>query len=218
MAGIENRRGRPPAAGLTAAQGRALAAVERFLARHRYPPTAQEVGDALGIAAASAHELISQLVQKGYLAREPGKARGLRVLQSSEPAGLPTLVSIPLLGKVVAGRPVDTPEDVDGEVLVDAAVVRGGKHFALRVKGPSMSGAGIADGDVVVVRQQPIAENGDVVVASLDGETTVKRLVIEGPRVELRAEHPKYKPIRVAPDADFRVLGKVVAIRREAED
>jgi repressor LexA len=218
MSDSQDRRGRPPAPGLTPAQRRALLAVERFLATQRFPPTAQELGAGLGIAAASAHELIGQLVQKGYLAREPGKARSLRVLRNSGPVSPAVLVAVPILGKVVAGRPVDAPEDADGEVLVDAELVRGGKHFALRVKGLSMAGARMADGDIVVVRQQPIAENGDIVVASLDGETTVKRLAIDGPRIELRPEHPKFKPIRVAPDADFRVLGKVVAVRREAED
>ncbi len=176
------RRGRPPTPGLTPGQARVLAAVERFLARHRYPPTVQDVGAAVGITAASAHELIAQLARKGYLAREPGKARGLRVLRPSGPAGPIALVAVPLLGKVVAGRPVDAPADADGEVLVDAAVVRGGRHFALRVKGPSMTGAGIADGDLVVVRQQPIAEHGDVVVACLDGETTDKRLLSHFPK------------------------------------
>jgi repressor LexA len=218
MAGIEKRRGRPPAAGLTAAQGRALAAVERLLARHRYPPTAQEVGEALGIAAASAHELITQLVEKNYLAREPGKARGLRVLRSAAPSGPQALVAIPLLGKVVAGRPVDTPEDADGEVLVDRSLVGGGACFALRVKGDSMKGASIQDGSIVIVRQQAVANSGDIVVAILNGEATVKRLFFDEARVELLPENPRMKPCRVEPDDDLRIMGKVVAVRQVGEE
>lgn len=214
MSEHSNLRGRPPTEGLTPAQARVLAAVERFLARHRYPPTAQELGDALYMTAASAHEQVAHLVRKGYLAREAGKARGLRVLRGLEARAPTSLVAIPVLGKVVGGQPVDTPENAEGEVLVDEALVRGRPCFALRVKGDSMAGAGIRDGSLVIVRLQPVADSGDVVVALLNGDATVKRLHFDEAGVELRPESPRVRPIRVGPGDDLRIVGKVIGVRQ----
>jgi len=186
------------------------------MVRHGLPPTAQELSDLLGMAPASAHELTTQLVHKGYLRREPRKARGLRLVR--EPSDNPLdLVSVPLLGAIAAGRPLLAEENVLGEVLVERGVVGKSPCFALRVAGDSMKGAAIGNGDVVVVRQQAAAENGDIVVAMLEGEATVKRLSIREHCVELRPENPRYRPIPVDPEASFRILGKVVAVRRAKE-
>jgi repressor LexA len=207
------RRGRRAIEALTDSQRRTLRLVREFIARHQFPPTTQELAVLLGIASASAHEQLNQLVRKGYLRREPRKARGLTVVRDAEdpPA---ELVAVPLVGTVQAGLPVLAEENIVGEVLVEGHVVRSGSCFALRVAGDSMAGAGISDRDVVIVRQQPIAESGDIVVALLDGEATVKRLSIQGPRIELCPENPRFRPLPVAADSDFRVLGKVVGVRR----
>jgi repressor LexA len=124
------------------------------------------------------------------------------------------LVSVPIVGRVAAGQPIMAEENIVGEVLVENTVVGGEPCFALCVAGQSMVNAGIADKDIVIVRRQIIAENGDIVVALIGGEATVKRLSIQGPRVELRPENPKFKPIVVGTDDDLRILGKVVAVRR----
>jgi len=213
MSDRKKRRGRPPVETLTDPQRRAFRAVSAFLARHGFPPTAQELADALGISAPSAHALVGQLVRKDYLKRQSRKARGLSIVREIDDAPS-RLVPVPVVGRVAAGRPVLADENIVGEVLVESAVVRGEPCFALRVAGQSMVGAGIADGDLIVVRRQPIAENGDVVVALVGGEATVKRLSIQGPRVELCPENPKFKPIVVGIDDDLRILGKVVAVRR----
>jgi repressor LexA len=175
----------------------------------------QELADLLKISTASAHAQINQLVRKGYLKREPRKARGLVIerVPVDEPS---RLVSVPVLGSVAAGTPLDAVENVIGEVLVDAGSLPSGRCFGLRVNGRSMINAGIADRDVVIVRQQPIAESGDIVVALVDGETTVKRLVIRGPEIELRPENPSLRPIVIGPTTELRVLGKVIAVRRSA--
>lgn len=213
MTDSPKRPGRRPVEGLTDSQRKALRAVRDFMVRHNLPPTAQELADLLGMAPASAHELTTQLVHKGYLRREPRKARGLRMVH--EPSDDPLeLVSVPLLGTIAAGQPLLAEENVLGEVLVERGVVGKSRCFALRVAGDSMKRAAISNGDIVVVRQQPAAENGDIVVAMLEGEATVKRLSICEQNVELRPENPRYRPISVDPEANFRILGKVIAVRR----
>jgi repressor LexA len=208
-------RGRPPVTTLTDAQRRAFRAISAFIARHGFPPTAQELADALGIAAPSAHALVGQLVRKDYLKRESRKARGLSIVRDMDDAPRKVvLVSVPIVGRVAAGQPIMAEENIVGEVLVENTVVGGEPCFALCVAGQSMVNAGIADKDIVIVRRQIIAENGDIVVALIGGEATVKRLSIQGPRVELRPENPKFKPIVVGTDDDLRILGKVVAVRR----
>ncbi|KAB2949477.1 MAG: transcriptional repressor LexA [Phycisphaerae bacterium] len=210
------RRGRRPIASLTESQRRALLEVQAFVGRHRFPPTVQELAEILGISGASAHAQIGQLIRKGYIKREPRKARGLSVLR--EPEDTPVdLVPVPLVGTVVAGHPVLAEENVIGEVLVEERLALAGRCFALRVTGDSMTNAGIADRDVIIVRQQPIAESGDIVVALLHDEATVKRLVIRADRIELRPENRSFRPIVVAPDDELRILGKVVGVRRASE-
>lgn len=210
------RRGRRPIEDLTDAQRRTLGEVRAFIVRHRFPPSVQELGEVLGISPASAHQQINQLVRKGYIKREPRKARGLSIIRDSDdgPAGL---VAVPLVGTVAAGHPVLAEENLIGEVLVEGGLVRGGRCFALRVSGQSMVNAGIEDQDVVIVRQQPIAESGDIVVAMIDDEATVKRLSIQGPSIELRPENPKFKPIVIGAGDELRILGKVVAVRRTCD-
>ncbi len=212
----QKRRGRRPIEDVTDTQRRALIEVRAFIDRHKFPPTVQELADILGVSTASAHALINQLVRKGYLKREPRKARGLSIVR--EPSDTPTdLVPVPLVGTVVAGRPVLAEENIIGEVLVEGGLIRAGRCFALRVSGNSMSNAGIADRDVIIVRHQPIAENGDIVVALLHDEATVKRLVIHRERIELRPENRSFQPIVIGPEDELRILGKVVGIRHVSE-
>jgi repressor LexA len=218
MEGAQKRRGRQPIETLTDAQRRTLQEVREFIIRQRFPPTTQELADILGISGASAHEQINQLVRKGYIKREPRKARGLSIIREPDD-GPSDLVSVPLIGTVPAGRPMIAEENIIGEVLVEAGLVRSGRCFALRVTGDSMTKVGIADGVIVIVRQQPIAESGDIVVALLHDDATVKRLLIRGDTIELRPEskNPRHKPITVGPDDELRILGKVVAVRRAAD-
>lgn len=212
----QKRRGRRPIENLTDAQRRTLGEVRAFINRQGFPPTVQDLAEILGISPASAHEQINQLVRKRYIKREPRKARSLGILRDSDDR--PTnLMAVPLLGTVAAGHPVLSDENLIGEVLVDGGVVRGVRCFALRVSGQSMANAGIADQDVVIVRQQPIAESGDIVVALVDDEATVKRLSIQGPRIELRPENPSFLPIVIGAGDELRILGKVVAVRRTSD-
>lgn len=215
MAANRKRRGRPSEDRITEAQRRTLKEVREFIARRRYPPTMQELGTLLNVTAASAHQLVKQLERKGYVTRRPRQARSLEVVREPDQE-FETLVAVPLVGLVKAGPAMLAEENLTGHVLIESSVAGRGPCFALTVSGDSMVNAGMREGDVVIVRRQPVAESGEIVVALLGDESTVKRLFIHGDRIELRAENKRYKPILVSGETEFRILGKVIAIRHSA--
>lgn len=195
-------------------EGRTRERVWRFV-RDRilagYPPTVREVQLAMGFKAVeTARRHLDNLVAEGRLQREPGRARGYRLPKDTE-----RVILVPLLGRVQAGPPNIAFEDLQGYIPVSTERERG-ELFALKVRGDSMVGAGILPGDVAIVRRQPTAETGDIVVALLGEETTLKRLVVKGGRIELRAENPLYPPVRPSPE-EFSILGKVIEVRRYLE-
>lgn len=204
--------GRPVVHEITPSQKRTLKLIADSARVQGFPPTMQELADELGITPASVYDQIVQLERKGYLKREPGKARSLVVLRA-ETEPLVGLVKLPLVGMVAAGQPILAEENILGDVLVNETVTRSGACFGLRVQGDSMKGIGIHAGDHLIVRQQPLAVHGDIVVANVDGETTVKRLHHVGDTIELRPENKKYKPIPIGHQADFKIIGKVIAIQ-----
>ena len=210
-------RGRPPIEAITGPQRRTLHELQRFTNRRGFPPTIQELADILGISPPSLRDQVNQLVRKGNVRRESRKARGLTVIREPTDEVL-ELRAVPIVGSVAAGQPVLAEENVIGEVLVDGRAVRSGRCFALEVRGDSMIGAGIRDQDLVVVREQPVAESGDIVVALLDQEATVKRLFIRDERIELRPENPTHRPMPIGPDDGLRILGKVGAVSRSGGD
>jgi repressor LexA len=195
-----------------------LKEIRQFLNQRGFPPTIKELSDILGISHASAHGQVNQLVRKGYIRREPRKARGLAIIREPEDE-ISDMVSVPIVGEVAAGQPILAEENIIGEVLVESRLARSGRFFALEINGDSMVDAGINDRDLVVVRQQPVAENGDIIVALIDDEATVKRLRIREERIELRPENFSYRPILVGPEDNLQILGKVVStIRNSGSD
>jgi len=209
------RRGRPPIREITEPQRHTLLAIQSLTRLKGYPPTVREVAAELGIAPGSVGARIGQLVRKGFLRRDRHKARSLEVITAprDEPE---RLVPLKIVGDVAAGRGLFAEENVQGEILVESRLVGGAECFALRARGDSMTGAGIGDGDCCVVRRQAAAESGDIVVAVLGDEGLVKRLQISEGGVELRSENPSYQPIQVRPDDEFRICGKVIAVRAPA--
>ena len=205
-------RGRRPVEEITDTQINALKEIRRFTNHRGFPPTIKELADILGISHASAHGQVNQLVRKGYLKREARKARSLAIVREPEDT-LSVMIAVPIVGRVAAGRPILAVENIVGEIMVEGRIARSGRCFALEVAGDSMVNAGIKDRDLVVVREQPVAENGDIVVALLEDEATVKRLFIRDEKIELRPENPKHRPIPVGPDDGLRILGKVIAVR-----
>lgn len=209
---VGKRPGCPSGPALTGAQRRVLKAISEFIARRQFPPTVQELAELLGVRPATVHEHLGHLAKKGYIRHEPRKARGLAVVRKAEDE-LEELVPLPLVGMVAAGRPVLAEENILGEVLVESSLARRGRCFALRVSGDSMVNAGIRDGDIIVVRLQPVAESGDIVVARVGGEVTVKRLYIQGDRIELRPGNRRYRPLILGPEMECQIIGKVLAVR-----
>jgi repressor LexA len=213
MAKRKSNRGRPRVEGLTDSQRRTLVEIQHFIAHYKYAPSMAELAEAMGITPASAHEQVGQLERKGYIQREPRKARSLAVIRQADEEAT-ELMPVPLVGRVAAGPLMWAEQNIEDEVLVESSVAKRGRCFALRVSGESMKGAGLRDGYVVIVRQQPVAENGDIVVAMIDGESTVKRLYIRGDQIELRPENRKYRPIVIDAETEMSIVGKVVAVRR----
>lgn len=178
-----------------------------------FPPTVREVQLAFGFRSVqSARAHLETLVAEGKLTKESGKSRAYRL---SEGSRLPVSRLVPLLGQVQAGALTTAVEDPEGYIAVHHH--RGQDDlFALRVRGQSMTGAGILPGDIVIVRRQPTADSGDLVVALVHDEATVKRLRFRGKQAELHPENPQFKPI--IPETNALVLlGKVIEIRRYFE-
>jgi len=176
-----------------------------------FPPTVREVKEAFGFRSVqTAREHLEALVTEGRLAKEAGKARGYRLGGDSRPTRL-----VPLLGRVPAGPLNIATEDLEGYLPVQGHR-SGDDLFGLRVRGESMTGAGILPGDIVVVRRQPAADSGDIVVALIGGEATVKRLRLRRNRVELHPENPAFEAIIPDP-SDLTLLGKVIEVRRYLE-
>lgn len=216
MKPTKGQRGRPRQDEITDGQSRMLNELSSAIDRNGFAPTMTELGEKLGITAASAHQLILQLERKGYVRRLPRKARSLSIIRRPSQT-IDRMVSVPLVGVVKAGPAMLAEENCMGDVMVASATVGRSPCFALQVSGDSMKNADMRDGDVIIVRRQQLAENGEIVVALIDGEATVKRLNIEDGTIRLVPENKKYKPITVDPDSDFRVLGKVIGITQKSK-
>ncbi|MDH7498567.1 MAG: transcriptional repressor LexA [Syntrophomonadaceae bacterium] len=198
-------------AALTPRQRQILAYIKEEIRSKGYPPSVREIGKAVGLRSSSTvHGHLEQLAQKGLLRRDPAKPRAMEVVGSG-PREDGRVAELPIIGRVAAGSPILAQENWEGTLSLPVELVGSGEHFLLQVRGDSMVGAGILDGDVVIVRAQPTAENGEIVVALLGGEATVKRLYRRDGHVELRPENPAMAPI-ITPAVD--VVGKVVGLIR----
>ena len=177
-----------------------------------YAPSIPEIGRKFKIASTNGvSDHLKALEKKGYI-RRVGK-RAIEVLSAVGKPVLTAVRDIPIVGRVPAGRPFLSEENIEGSLTITNDM-GSGKLFALQVKGDSMIGAGILDGDRVIVKQQGTAENGEIVCALIEGEATVKRFYKKDSIVTLKAENEKYAPITVSA-GEFRVLGKVVGLMRK---
>lgn len=194
---------------LTDRQKQVLEAIRQSMAEYGYPPSVREIGERMGLSSScTVQRHLEALIAKGYLRRIGSKARTIEIVDDETPLRDDKVLRIPVVGRVAAGQPVLAEQHIDGYVPVGRDLLDDGTHFALSVKGDSMIGAGLFEGDTVIVRQQDTARTGDVVVALIDGEeATVKRFILEKKRVCLKPENPTMKPFY--PD-DVKVLGRVV--------
>lgn len=201
--------------GLTPRQRRVLEVIREWVERRGYPPSVREIGEAVGLNSTSsvAHQLRA-LERKGYLRRDPNRPRAVGVLPpdpDGETATRPRPAYVPVVGRIAAGGPILAEQAIEDVFPLPREIVGEGALFLLRVVGDSMVDAAITDGDWVVVRQQPSAENGEIVAAMLDGEATVKTLRRRDGHLWLVPQNPAYEPI---PGDHATVLGRVVAVLR----
>ncbi|GIM89274.1 transcriptional repressor LexA [Paractinoplanes toevensis] len=201
-----------PAQELSARQQQILTMIRDWVGRKGYPPTMREIASAVGLASPSsvAHQL-DRLEDLGYIRRDARGSRAVDIRSSEPETTREEDVRVPLVGSIAAGTPITADEQVEEELTLPQSLVGHGTLFALRVKGDSMIDAAICDGDLVVVRQQPTAENGDIVAAMIDGEATVKVLRTEGHRIDLVPRNPAYD---VIPGNNAVILGRVVSVLR----
>ncbi len=210
---------RPEREPLTARQRTVLEFIRDSIRRRGYPPTLREIGRALGIRSTNGvRDHVRALERKGYLVRDGVKSRALRPVEPLEFVELGGRTRrVPLLGRVPAGQPLLADEHLEDTVEIDTVLLGDAQEvFALRVVGDSMVGDGIRDGDFLFVRKQAVARPGQIVVALVENEATVKRFYPEGDRIRLQPSNPDYEPIFIRRE-DFRdtaILGVVVGIYR----
>lgn len=192
-------------------QAKILAYIEKATLQKGYPPSVREICEATGLKSTSTvHGHLIRLEKKGLLYRDSMKPRAISV-PADHQAYRTEMVSVPVVGRVTAGVPILATENIEDYIALPQNMIGSGAHYILSVQGESMIDAGILDGDYVVVRQQSTAENGEIVIAMIDDEATVKRFYKEEGHYRLQPENQTMEPIIVS---DLTILGKVVSLYR----
>ncbi|HHN46420.1 MAG TPA: transcriptional repressor LexA [Planctomycetes bacterium] len=193
-------------------QREVLEFIRDFTMRNRVPPSIREIGAALGITSSTVFQHLRYLERKGYLRNADRSSRSFQLV---EPVNTKCThcVGVPLVGRIAAGQPILAVEDRTETIPVARELMRGKETFALKVEGESMVDAGIFDGDYVIVSKQDTAEEGDIVVALIEDEATLKIFHKEGKRIRLDAANKNMKPIYVK-SGEFHIQGKVVGVQR----
>jgi repressor LexA len=198
---------------ITRRQSEVLEYIRAFITEHHFPPTMREISENFSISVKGAYDHVKALERKGSLKIDNNRSRTIEVIgQGDAPDN--DVLEIPILGHVAAGVPLLAEENLEGKVRLPAEHLGRGDHFALHVRGDSMTGVGIMDGDLAVFKQQQVAENGDIVVAMVEEAVTLKRFYKEKNRVRLQAENPDYPPIFTQ---NVRVLGRLAHLIRTYE-
>ena len=215
--GLENSKRKE----LTSRQEEILEYIKKYSKENRMPPTVREIGNHFEISSTNGvRSILAALIKKGYINRSPRLSRGIEVIDSDKngnAAEAPSnTIEIPIVGRVAAGTPILAVQNLEGTVTIDRDFLACRSDvFALRVKGDSMINAGIFDGDLVFARQQKTAERGEIIVAQIDNEATVKYYHPLADHVELRPANPRYRPIIVKNDKDFTIAGKLIGVMRK---
>jgi len=197
---------------LTNRQKQVLDFITDYVRDVGYPPTVRDIAGAFKISSKGAYDHLTAIEKKGYIKRNPTKPRAIE-LMDFVPGRVPgSVVEIPVVGRVAAGEPLLATQNIERTISLSSDVIKSEEPFALRIKGDSMIGAGILEDDYVIVKQQRAAEQGDIVVALIGDEATVKRFYKAADHIELQPENPSMKPIIVK---DVTILGKVIGLFRE---
>jgi len=211
---------RKKSTGLSKRQAEILDYIVRQIANKGYPPSVREIGEAVGLQSSSTvHNHLTQLEQKGYIRRDPTKPRAIMILKANdemdafyeEEKPFDEMINVPLIGTVAAGTPILASQNVEDTITFPMHLVRDNNAFMLRVKGDSMINAGIFDGDILIVTPQKVANNGDIVVAVIGEEATVKTFYREKDRIRLQPENDTMAPIYVT---EVELAGKVTGLFR----
>ena len=194
---------------LTARQRQVLEYISTFISEHSYPPSIRDIQKHFGLKSTKGvKDHIDRLVEKGYLNRTDGAARALEVVGRSS-----SVRTVPVLGKVAAGLPLLADENIQDYLPVSKSIARSEGMFYLKVKGDSMTGAAILEGDLVLVRPQPFVEQGEIAVVLIGDEATVKRFFLRDDHIELQPENPRYQPVRYG-FGEILIQGRVIGIQR----
>lgn len=197
---------------LTKKQEEILDFIKKRIKEKGYPPAVREICEATGLRSTSTvHGHLTRLEKKGYIKRDPSKPRAIEITDERD---IPSkeMVELPVVGKVTAGEPISAIENIEDIIPIPVDWVGYEDAFILKVRGDSMIDAGIFDNDLIIVRKQYIANNGDIVVALIDNEATVKRFYKENGYIRLQPENKSMQPIIVN---DVKILGKVIALFRK---
>lgn len=198
--------------GLTKRQREILTYLMDSMQKRGYPPSVREIGAALGLTSSSTvHSHLAALEKKGFIHRDPSKPRAIEILKDGSSLPPKRVINVPVLGRIAAGQPLLAEENIEDVIPLPRDFVREDSAFILRVRGDSMIEAGIYDGDYIVVRTQPTANNGEIVAALLGEEATVKRFYRERDHIRLQPENRTMGPIITR---EVTILGKVVALIR----
>ena len=206
--------------GLSKRQAEILDYIVRQINLKGYPPSVREIGEAVGLQSSSTvHNHLTQLEQKGYIRRDPTKPRAIMILKTNdemdvfyeEDKPFDEMINVPIIGSVAAGTPILASQNVEDTITFPMHLIRNNNSFMLRVKGDSMINVGIFDGDLLIVTPQKVANNGDIVVAVIGDEATVKTFYREKGRIRLQPENDTMDPIIVD---DCQVIGRVFGMMR----
>ena len=190
-----------------------LSYISDYIDDHSYPPTIRELADYLSISVKGAQDHITALKKKGLLEQGDKKSRAIKLIKTSND-GDSNFMEIPVLGTVAAGRPIMAEENKEGFIRLPRSFLRKNReYFALRIRGDSMTGAGIMEGDLAVIEHQSMVNNGEIAVVMMDDSVTLKTFFKEKNEIRLQPENPKYDPI-VCRGGDIRILGRLAHILR----
>lgn len=197
---------------LSQRQNAILEFIKQMIQEKGYPPSVREIGDAVGLMSSSTvHGHLQTLEDKGYIRRDPIKPRAIEVLEIANDGIEKKVVQVPIIGRVTAGQPILAQENIEDTFPLPLELVNDDKVFFLKVRGESMINAGILNGDLILVRQQSTASNGEIVVAMIGDEATVKRFYREKTLIRLQPENSLMEPIY---SQDVTILGKVIGVFR----
>jgi repressor LexA len=199
---------------LTERQEQILQFIEAYVEKHGVPPSIREIGDQFHIYPRAAHDHLRALERKGSIKRTPHKSRSVRVSKNRLTSMTPSGQRVPIVGNIAAGMPILAVEHIQGGLVVDKDLFKGDEFFAVQVRGDSMIEDHILDGDFVLLRKQPTADQGDVVAVLIDETVTLKRFFRSDGEVELRPANQNLRPLVFQPD-EVSILGKMVGLIRK---